>query len=566
MLPKDLVLLEEAEALPCIAVMRLPNGNTHFAVIWSVVAGIVQVMDPAIGRRWVTRGQLVHELFEHNLRVPADGWREWASSEQGLSLVTRRLSALSVSKGTLDELIRDALSDPGWRSLAALDAVVRAVRSMLDAGACRGGDEAASLVSTLLKDADSIPKSYWSAKASPDAPGLDVDNDEIMIRGAVLLRLDRAPASERVSSPSVSRAIEAARDEEPARPGWELWSRIREDGLLTPAALVAAFAGGGAAVVIEAVLFRSLLELAPLFGFSEYRIGIVGALVVFMMVALVIDYGAITGELRLGRRLEMRRRVAFQEKIPRLGDRYFGSRLISDMAERNHSIHLLRTLPRLAGQLLRTGFEIVLTTAAIIWLERAAAPIVLLVAAASLLIPLAGQPLFQERDLRVRSHVGALSRFYLDALLGLVPLRVHGAQPAIRTEHESLLVEWARARLGLQRAAVGLEAAQFCVGHGLIVLLLLSTLSRGGEPASVLLLAYWALNLPVLGLNLVRHAWRYPEQRNTTLRVTEPLRASEEAEQAPVSDGTHLGTGPMASFGQRHGTHGGSRHSRPPRR
>lgn len=539
MLPKDLVLLEEAEALPCIAVMRHPNGNTHFAVIWSVVAGIVQVMDPATGRRWLTRGQLLHELFEHAMPVPADDWRAWASSEQGVGLMRKRLSALSVSSEAGDALIDTALSDSSWRSLGALDAAVRAVRSMRDGGACRGGGEAASLVATLLEDADSIPKGYWSTKALPrETDGPDdtdgPDNDEkIIIRGAVVLRLDRQPASERVSSPSLSRAIEAARDEEPARPGWELWSRIREDGLAMPAVLVAAFAAAAAAVVIEALLFRSLLELAPLFGLSEYRVGIIGALLAFMLAALVVDYAAVTGELRIGRRLETRLRVAFQEKIPRLGDRYFGSRLISDMAERNHSIHLLRTLPKLVGQFFRTGFELVLTAAAIVWLEPATAPVVVVVLVASLLIPLLGKPVFQERDLRVRSHVGALSRFYLDALLGLVPLRVHGAEQAMRTEHEGLLVEWARARLSLQRAAVGLEAAQFCVGYGLIVLLLLSYLSRGGEPAFVLLLAYWALNLPVLGLNLVRLAWRYPEQRNTTLRVTEPLRATEEADQAP---------------------------------
>lgn len=534
MLPKDLVLLEEAEALPCIAVMQLPNGNTHFAVIWSVVAGLVQMMDPASGRRWVTRGQLLHELYEHQMPVPADDWRAWAASEQGLGLVRKRLSALGVSAETSDALVERALSDPGWRELAALDAAIRSVRSMVEAGACRAGEEAGSLVTTLSASPDSIPEGYWSTKQHP------ARDEEVVIRGAVLLRPDRAPERESVSKPSLSKAVEAARDEEPARPARDLWSRIREDGLFTPTALVAAFVGAASAVVIEALLFRSLLELAPLFGLSEYRVGIVAALAVFMGIALVIDYAAVTGELRLGRRVEMRLRVAFQEKIPRLGDRYFGSRLISDMAERNHSIHLLRTLPRLVGQMSRTGFELVLTTIAIIWLEPTTAPMVLVVLAASLAIPLAGQPLFQERDLRVRSHVGALSRFYLDALLGLVPLRVHGAQRAIRTEHESLLVEWARARLSLQRAAVGLEAAQFCVGYGLIVLLLLSYLNQGGEPAAVLLLAYWALNLPVLGLNLVRLAWRYPEQRNTTLRVTEPLRAAEEMEQAPSGDGAPL--------------------------
>jgi ATP-binding cassette subfamily B protein len=61
-------------------------------------------------------------------------------------------------------------------------------------------------------------------------------------------------------------------------------------------------------------------------------------------------------------------RVAFQEKIPRLSDRYFHSRLTSDMAERNHSLHNLRWLPTLGGDILRNGFELLLTLAGILWL------------------------------------------------------------------------------------------------------------------------------------------------------------------------------------------------------
>jgi ATP-binding cassette subfamily B protein len=538
LLPKDLVLLEEAGSLPCIAVTRLPNGNTHFAVIWSFAAGVAQVMDPASGRRWMTRSQLLHELYEHAMSVPAEDWREWAGSAQGRSLVANQLSSLGIAKEAVTKLIESAAADPSWRGLASLDAAARAVRSMLDAGACKRGREAAEYLTTLLSNASSIPKGYWSVR--------DASDGEVEIRGAVLLRPprdDETPASPMEGVEGVedreflSKALQAARDEAPARPALELWQRIREDGLLTPAALVAALFGAAFAIVIEALLFRSLLELAPLFGLSEYRAGIIGALLAFMLFALVVDYATVTGELRVGRRLETRLRVAFQEKIPRLGDRYFHSRLTSDMAERNHSIHLLRTLPVLAGQILRASFEIVLTTAAIVWLVPSTTPIVLLVLATSLLIPLLAQPVFLERDLRVRSHVGGLSSFYLDALLGLVPLRVHGAQAAIRTQHESLLVEWARARLGLQRAAVGLEGAQFLVGYGLVVMLLLSYLNQGGETAAILLLAYWALNLPVLGLEIVRLAWRYPEQRNTTLRITEPLHALEEKDAAPTGDG-----------------------------
>ena len=533
LLPKDLVLLEEAGSLPCIAVTRLPNGNTHFAIIWSLAAGVAQVMDPASGRRWMTRGQLLHELHEHTMSVPAEDWREWAGSEQGRSLVASQLASLGIGKEPTGTLIESAAGDPSWRGLASLDAAARAVRSLVDARACKRGREAEALLTTLLKNTSSIPAGYWSAR--------DVGDGEMEIRGAVLLRPTRddemPAAASQEGQEFLSKALEAARDEAPARPAFELWQRIRKDGLLTPAALAAALFGATFAIVIEALLFRSLLELAPLFGLSEYRAGIIGALLAFMLFALVVDYAAVTGELRLGRRLETRLRVAFQEKIPRLGDRYFHSRLTSDMAERNHSIHLLRTLPVLAGQILRASFEILLTTAAIVWLVPSATPIVLLVLAVSLLIPLFAQPVFLERDLRMRSHVGGLSTFYLDALLGLVPLRVHGAQGAIRTQHESLLVEWARARLGLQRAAVALEGTQFVVGYGLVVMLLVSYLNQGGETASILLLAYWALNLPVLGLEIVRLAWRYPEQRNTTLRITEPLHALEEKDAAPAHDG-----------------------------
>ena len=141
--------------------------------------------------------------------------------------------------------------------------------------------------------------------------------------------------------------------------------------------------------------------------------------------------------------------MAFLEKIPKLGDRYFHSRLTSDMAERCHSINRIRHLPELGGRLMRSVFELLLTGAGIVWLDSTTLPLVLAAMAAALLMPLARQSSLAERDLRVRSHAGALARYYLDALLGLVAIRVHGAERTLRREHEKLLVEWARAGFGL---------------------------------------------------------------------------------------------------------------------
>ena len=53
--------------------------------------------------------------------------------------------------------------------------------------------------------------------------------------------------------------------------------------------------------------------------------------------------------------------------------------------------------------------------------------------------------------LRARNHSGALTGFYLDALLGLVPIRTHRAEAAVRHQHESLLVEWVRSTRRLIR-------------------------------------------------------------------------------------------------------------------
>ena len=55
MLPVDHLILPESQALPAILVIRLPNGLTHFLVIWGTIGGRIQVMDPATGRRWWTR-------------------------------------------------------------------------------------------------------------------------------------------------------------------------------------------------------------------------------------------------------------------------------------------------------------------------------------------------------------------------------------------------------------------------------------------------------------------------------------------------------------------------------
>src|SRR5437667_4085916 len=54
MVPVDHLLVPAARLLPAVVVVRLPAGDMHFVVAWRRHGLLVQVMDPATGRRWPT--------------------------------------------------------------------------------------------------------------------------------------------------------------------------------------------------------------------------------------------------------------------------------------------------------------------------------------------------------------------------------------------------------------------------------------------------------------------------------------------------------------------------------
>jgi ATP-binding cassette subfamily B protein len=120
MLPADHLVLDEAQALPAIVVVRRPSGLTHFLVVWNRVGGLLQVMDPASGRRWPTWQKFQNELFIHTFPVPIEDWRLWAGSEGLILPLRRRMDDLRLRDALIDDLLDEALADAGWRSLATL--------------------------------------------------------------------------------------------------------------------------------------------------------------------------------------------------------------------------------------------------------------------------------------------------------------------------------------------------------------------------------------------------------------------------------------------------------------
>ncbi|HEX8823836.1 MAG TPA: cysteine peptidase family C39 domain-containing protein, partial [Archangium sp.] len=537
MLPPDYLLHEAAKALPAIVVVRKPNGATHFVVVWRRLGPFVQVMDPASGTNWQTCEQFLGNLYVHTLPVSVELWREWAASDGLIPVLRHRLRALGASDAD-SSYIKTTFAQSDWQPLAALDSATRLVSSLVTAGGLKRGSESLRLLDKLFESAQQrreiIPEDYWCALPCPPTEG----GEHVLLRGAVLIRVGGLLETEETPKPieatleegqqTLSPELAAALQERPRRPGRELLSFLLAGGWVTPTLLVAGAILLGVMSAVDAVLLRSLLEMGRFLRGAEQHLLALSVLLVFFGGVLGLEGFLTSGFLRLGRHLEARLRKALQEKIPRLGDRYFHSRPTSDMAERSHSLHLIRVLPHMGGRFIQCLCELLITTAALIWISPSQGLVVLVSAAFAIGFLLAMQAPMMERDMRLRSHAGALSRNYLEALLGLTAVRTHGAERALRREHDAMLSEWVHAGRSLLQLSVGTEALQLLLGFGFAAWLVLGYVGSSKDTAGTLLLAYWALNVPLLAQQLGQMLREYPPQRNVTLRLIEPMGALEE--------------------------------------
>lgn len=532
--PAEHLFMRRADLLPAIVVTALPSGILHFIVAWRCVGPYVQVMDPARGRHWIHHKELMRQLALVEVPVPKEAFEAFIHDEGLRKVVVARLEAVGWAQA--GPLFEGALA-AGWESFARFEGALRLCERLRDqAGFSQA--KTAKVLEGLLRHAvsrpDVIPETLRSAKPAPDQPGAADEAGEpgppvpmVKMRGAVALAIEgrkppQAPAPEAVPS-AAARVLAKPED----RAGSVLWRLLRGAGGRAPAFLMLALLVSALGGLVEALLFRAFFDLGRRLPLFSHRVVAVGLVASFALALLLIEWPTARGLAALGRRLEGGLRRAFLDKLPRLEDAYFQSRPVSDMATRAHQIHQLRALPFYAGQIFRVGCEMVVTTAGVIWLHPRGAPLALVLLFALLVVPLALQGGHEERDMRVRAHTGALSVFYLDALLGLSAVRAHAGEVSLEREHRIRLEEWARAAWQAARYGVRSEALVTLVGYGLALWLLFDHLAHTQGSGWALLLVYWSLSLPALGQEFAFLLQQIPRQKNLTLRLLEPLGAAE---------------------------------------
>jgi ATP-binding cassette subfamily B protein len=519
MLPSDFLLDPHNDNLPCIAVVTLPNGLTHFVVIWRAVLGWFEVMDPARGRCWMRRRELDAILYRHELEVAAQDWLEYTGSNEFVHALRSGFRELSMSDEASDALIARVLDTADWRRIRVLDAALRMCRSLDRPGTRVRGHNAATLIEHALQSPELVPPRYFQVAAD------DAADETLQLRGAVVLKVSGAQPQSESQEPVIRKTLGGFRVSVARR----LWEMLRDMGFRHLAVQLSVIAAVmGVLTLVEALVFRYLLGFQAPTELSTYALVLL-AVMLPSAGALACTIGQTRFSQVLGRQLETRLRTDLLRKLPRIRDDYFASRLVSDLAERGHAITQLRDAPLIATTLLVDFARIAMVLVGLSWVMSSMLWVVALAGVFAIAAPLGMFGMLAERDLRARTHLGALSNLYLDALRGTEPIWTHGAARSLELEHETLLLRWVRASARLRRAATTFEAVQVLVLAGCGIALVLRAIDQALPQGTVLLVAYWALFVPMLSRGLLINLKQLPAMHNIVRRVLEILDAPEEA-------------------------------------
>lgn len=516
-IPRELLLLDVAQNLPCIAVVKTPGGAPHFIVVWRVVAGWVQVMDPAVGRRWMRPKPLLARLYHHEMAVPREAWVEHAASPEYLAPLHAELVALGLSAATASQKIAAAAREE--LGVEKLEAAMRLVAAMRDA-APMSPAQREELLDHCSQPDTLLPEAFYTVRPTV------ADSDEepkLTLSGVIALRIRGTLRSK--PPPSFAKLLERT-DATSLAP---LWALVLSDGLARPLLAAGAAALSASLSVISALVFRGLVDLTGDFATVRHRLAGLGTIAALVAIHALIDRASARTLSSIGRSLEVKLRLMLYDKLPRLDDVYYRTRLVSDLADRAHAMHHIGEIPALYGAIWRYGLELAMVVFAIGLIDPLAALPAMLGAAVVCAVPALASPLLTERERAAREHKGAVSRLFLDALLSAWTVRAHVADGVLRVEHEKMMVAWATSARLRVSTQIGVDTLSTLAGIALAAAVLAVHTSRAGWTGAALLLVWWSLLLPSLGerINTVFRA--IPEARNIALRLLEPLSGPEPA-------------------------------------
>lgn len=546
LVPINHLHLPEAKATPSILITLLPNNLTHFIVVWRSFGPWAQVMDPSHGRHWIRWKKLKQLAYIHRMPLTKDVWEGWANGDEYRLALARRLETLGFLSNEVQEqfsktfqeinenpaIENSSIENSGtenWLPISCLDAAVTWTESLLNAKALKKGNEAKQFLHSQYKRAleshrpweDAIPPQYWWAIQDEELA------DSLRVDAAVLVRIEGVAEKNNTEEAQEHSSL-SSRINVPEVTSWATLKNI-----LLPQQrklafwLVPIIVAAAASVALQALLFQGLLGMSSLIGQQQEFSSFVPMLFLFIVLSTVMELPIAKITLALGRQIETQFRVALFNKIPKIYDPYFRSRLLTDMARRGHRLYVLRLLPSVAVNLLQQISLIVFTLIGILWIDFFAGLIACLMAGALLTASIFWQKTLHDVMARAETQTGILGMLYFDTLKGLKVIRSHAAQPTFENEQEMQLSKWGATNYDYQRKQTG--ALLFLDLFALLVIAALmfnKTLSVDSIAPSVLWF-YWVLRLPYLVKHLSQLIMDLPHYKIILSLYTELLEATE---------------------------------------
>lgn len=545
LVPLNQFELPESAVTPSILITSLPNGLAHFIVVWRSWGPWVQVMDPSSGRHWVSWKQLKERAYLHRMSLDKSVWLGWAQSDAFQQASKRRLMRLGISVADIDLLLKplfgEGESEPDteqiaqqlenmnaqWLAIASFDAALTWTEALYQASAIKKVVEALHFLRSQYERArhvdmpwlEIIPRQYWWAIQDDKAADcLNVEASVVVrIQGAAAPKNNEEPASVLTIDPRMKEAEPSpwrvlADMLLPAQKTWLMW--------LVPILLLAA-----TTLAIQALLFQGLLSASNLLGHSFNTF--IPMIFAFIVLAVLIEFPLGNITLALGRQLESQFRIALFEKIPKIHDPYFRTRLLSDMARRSHKLYQLRNFLFLVVSILQQSALVLFTVIGILWLDFSTGLVALVLVIGLLLISVVAQRLMQETVYRAETQSGLLNMIYFDVLKGLRAIRSHSAQKTFEADYEVQLKRWGDTSYKQQ-----VQQSYAVLAMDLVALLCIAALLLGKSfavDAAVpnLLWFYWLLRLPFMVKHLSSLILQVPLYKVVLAQFIEIVQATE---------------------------------------
>ncbi|MBP9707231.1 MAG: ATP-binding cassette domain-containing protein [Oligoflexales bacterium] len=543
-IPWDFIIASPSQFFPAITFIEVGEGSYHFNIIWRKFGDRIQIMDPGIGRKWVKIENFSERLHTSKTKVDSVAWYEFGKSNDFLVPLAKNMSMiLRLSKSKIDFIISRVVENGDFRSLSALDALVRFVGLLKNKKLTENHSDSMELFFIVLDrviNYDSavesiIPKECWYANFFDK----EIESsDSLLLFAPVLVTIKSSPSKEKYRLIQ-NRESNLEKRIELFKPS-TIFSFVRNEPGLWSFLSVSAITSS-AIIIAQAFIFKLLTHFIQISGEGIYKIGVYLLFVSLMAFYLFIDFPTANILARIGRKIDSHYRINFSAKLMRIRNEYFETRLKSDVVQRIHSISGLRSSPHFLLGYLESHINLITIFLGLIYLYPEAYLSILCFLFFMMFLSAKIANYIQEIDFSKLTNSSSLNRFNIDALFGAEVLSSHYAYRSFLFEYKNLLSKWMSSSLKYNNVMTLINGVFSLVGVAFCCVITFFYLTSKPITADAYLFVMWMLSAQNIVTNLPNLTGIKANYNNLKQRLDEPIRA-EEVDRNETFQPSELGT------------------------